>query len=165
MRSLLPTVTILTSAVGLGVYIPALLLNYQFRKRGLKSEVVVLESLYSSASKQKFRKHRRAYHDNFALALMAHKMTRGVEKHLETGSIDHLLQRWRNEERFKFVVWSGFWMPIVERYRSERAPRKLDLHLCRIDAEISASFKHWPRREEDREIWLWNWEQRRLVYE
>jgi hypothetical protein len=165
MRSQLPIVTILTSAVGLGVYIPALLLNYQFRKRGLNSEVLVLETFYSSISKHKFKKHQRAYHDNFALALMAHKMTRGVEENLETGSIDRLLQRWRDEERFKFVVWSGFWMPIIEVYRSEVASRKVDLHLCRIDAEISASFKNWPRREEDREIWLWNWEQRKLLYE
>ena len=165
MKSEFPRITILSSAIGLGIYIPALLINYQLRKQGLDSEVMVLEDYYTPLSKNKFKKHQQAYHDNFSLALMAHRMTRDVQDNLDTKIINIILENWQDENRLHFITWSGFWLPIIDQYRKRVSPQKLKLDLCRIDAEISASFKIYPHHKDDSEIWLWNWEQKKLIYE
>jgi hypothetical protein len=160
------TITILCSGVALGVYIPALLVNYQLRRHKLNTEVIVLENYYTSESKEKLEFHKKAYHNNFSIALMAHKMTRDIQFSLDQELINSLLQNWEEENRRYFIIWSGFWMPIIEIYRNRVAPQKLNIDLCRIDADISASFKIYKERhQDDNEVWLWNWEQKKLIYE
>jgi hypothetical protein len=161
-----PIITILCSGVALGVYIPALLLDYQLQHHQLKTEVVILEHLYPPENQQKLKDHKRAYHQNFSIALMAHKMTRDIQVSLDDELVDSLLSTWESEHRLNFIVWSGFWMPIVEQYRNRVAPRQVNVDLCRIDADISATFKNYTElNEHDREIWLWHWAQKELVYE
>ncbi|WP_375502641.1 hypothetical protein [uncultured Nostoc sp.] len=160
------TITILGSGVALGVYIPALLVNYQLKKHHLKTEVVVLESFYTAESREKLKKHKQVYHQNFSMALMAHRMIRDIQFSLEPELINSLLTTWQTENRLDFIVWSGFWMPILEEYRNRVVPQKLNVDICRIDADISASFKVYTNSQfNDNEIWLWNWEQKRLIYE
>jgi hypothetical protein len=160
------TVTILCSGVALGVYIPALLLNHQLQQQQLKTEVVILEHLYTSASQQKLKDHKRAYHQNFSMALMAHKMTKDIQFSLDDELVTFILNSWESEHRCNFIVWSGFWMPIVEKYRQQVAPTKINVDLCRIDADVSATFKSYTDfNEHDREIWLWNWAEKKLGYE
>lgn len=161
-----PTVTILCSGVALGVYIPALLLNYQLQQHQLQTDVVILEHLYTPESQQKLKNHRQAYHKNFSMALMGHKMTRDIQVSLDDRLIENLLNTWEDENRRDFIVWSGFWMPLIEKYRNRVAPTVINVDICRIDAEISATFKTYADlNQHDTEIWLWNWEQRKLVYE
>jgi hypothetical protein len=161
-----PTVTILCSGVALGVYIPALLLDYQLQQHQLKTAVVILEHLYTLESQEKLKIHKQAYHQNFSMALMAHKMTRDIQVSLDNELVNNLLNIWETENRRDFIVWSGFWMPIIEKYRHRVAPNKVNVDLCRIDADISATFKTYTDfKENDREIWLWNWEQKKLIYE
>jgi hypothetical protein len=160
------TITILCSGVALGVYIPALLLNYQLAQHQLQTEVTILEHLYTPESQQKLKSHQQAYHKNFAMALMAHKMTKDIQFSLDDKLVNSILSRWESEQRCNFIVWSGFWMPIIEKYRNRVAPRKVTVDLCRIDADISATFKTYTDfNENDREIWLWNWDQKKLIYE
>lgn len=159
-----PTVTILCSGAALGVYIPALLLNHQLRALGLKTEVEVLEVLYSTASLEKLQRHKQAFHENFALANMTHRMTGNVEASFDEQHLESLLTGWESDNRRDFIVWSGFWMPVVAQYRKRVAPAHLNVDICRIDAEISTSFKGQPKGNA-REIWFWNWSQRRLEYE
>jgi hypothetical protein len=161
-----PTVTILCSGVALGVYIPALLLNYQLQQQHLKTEVVILEHFYTPESQQKLKVHKQAYHQNFSMALMGHKMTRDIQVSLDNELVNSLLSTWEAENRGNFIVWSGFWMPIIEKYRHRVAPRIVNVDLCRIDADVSATFKNYTEfNENDREIWLWHWAQKKLVYE
>jgi hypothetical protein len=96
---------------------------------------------------------------------MAHRMARGVASSLDAARIDGLLRRWAEEGRRDFIVWSGFWLPIVERYRS-LAGGPLNIDCCRIDAVVSPSFRaHQGLAPDAREIWLWNWNERRTVFE
>jgi hypothetical protein len=76
-----------------------------------------------------------------------------------------LIDRWIAEGRDRFIVWSGFWLPLIERYRQLRGGGSLHVDHCRIDAEISASFKIYPHLQNGNSIWLWNWEERRIVHE
>jgi hypothetical protein len=161
-----PIVTILCSGVALGVYIPALLLNYQLQQQYLKTEVIILEHLYTPENQQKLKNHQQAYHQNFSMALMAHKMTRDIQVSLDDQLVDDLLNSWEAENKSNFIVWSGFWMPLIENYRNRVAPKVINVDICRIDAEISATFKTYTDlHQNDTEIWLWNWKQRKLVYE
>jgi hypothetical protein len=162
----MPKVTILCSGVALGVYIPALLLNYQLQQQQLQTDVVILEHLYLPENQDKLKQHKQVYHQNFSMALMGHKMTRDIQVSLDDRLVEDLLRSWEVENRYNFIVWSGFWMPLIEKYRQQVAPRIVNVDLCRIDADISATFKNYTDlNEHDREIWLWHWAEKKLVYE
>ena len=160
-----PRVSILTSGIGLGVYIPALLVQRQLAALALRAEVEVLEEYYVPEAQRRHLEHKQAYHDNFALALMAHRMARGIEQHLDDARLGELLGRWAGEGRTRFIVWSGFWLPILERYRA-LASTPLSVDCCRIDAEVSASFRvHADLFADATEVWLWSWAQKKTVQE
>jgi len=164
MRGSLP-VSILTSGIGLGVYIPALLVQRQMRALGVTADVETLEFYYSPDSQRRHLAHKKAYHHDFRLALMAHRMTRGVAGSLEQPRIDELVRRWIAEGRKDFIVWSGFWLPILERYRQLSGAR-LQIDCCRIDAVVSASFRaHDGLAPDAAEIWLWNWQEKKTFFE
>ena len=161
--SLPSPVTILTSGIGLGVYIPALLIERRLRRLHCAAEVEVLEEYYTPVHQQGHLAHKRAHHQNFALAQIAHRMAREVQQCLAADRIDALLQRWAMEDRKHFILWSGFWLPIVERYRQMMGGMRLDVDHCRIDAEVSASFKiHGDLAANGNEIWLWNWNEKKI---
>ncbi len=160
-----PCVTILTSGIGLGVYMPALLLQRRMRALGIDVEVEVLEGYYTADGRTRHLAHKQAFHDSFDLALIGHRMTRSVDGSLDHARVDELLGRWRAQRRTSFIVWSGFWLPILEQYRV-RAELDLAIDCCRIDAQVSASFRvHAALERGTNEIWLWNAEQQRTVFE
>lgn len=159
-------ITILCSGVALGVYIPALLLRHQLEALGVAAEVVLLEDLYSAAGLDALERLRDAFHRRFELAKIAQRMTAGVRPRFDRDRVDALLAGWRDEGRRELVVWSGFWMPLVEQYRARYAPDPVEVDLCRIDATVSPSFRGCPAPGPgDREIWFWNGRNRRLEHE
>ncbi len=161
-----PPITVLTSATGLGVYIPGLLVRDAIRNIGIRSEVEVLEGFYAHASLQKFLEARDQFRRNFGLALIGHRMARTVDHCLDASRIHDLLNRWQCEGRREFVTWSGYWLPILNRYQRLIAPGSVQVDLCRIDARRSASFEvHAELESGAREIWLWNAERACLDYE
>ena len=99
-----PEVTVLGSGVALGVYIPALLVARGLARRGVQADVEVVESLYTAASLENLERHREAYHRDFALALMGHRMTRDIRSSLAGEREAALLGRWHAEGRRRFVV-------------------------------------------------------------
>lgn len=161
----MPRVTILTSAVGLGTYIPALLVCRQLRHYGVDADVEVLEHYYLPGFQQRHVAVAEAHHASFALAQMAHRMARTVRDYLDGERVQRCLLGWAEADCRHFIVWSGFWLPIVERYRTLTG-WTIQVDHCRIDAEISASFKvHADLDSLGREIWLWQGDTSQLVYE
>lgn len=161
-----PKVTILCSGVALGVYVPALLVDRQLVRHSIPTDLVVLERYYTDGHGQKLAALKKAYHRNFAMALMGHRMTTDVQWSLDYALIGALLCQWEREERLDFIVWTGFWMPVLDVYRKRMAPKKLAIDVCRIDATVSASFRAYDRlRDDETEVWFWNWEQRSLDHE
>jgi hypothetical protein len=158
--------TILTSAVGLGIYIPALLIRERLRALGHAADVEVLEEHYEPARLRAHIAHRQAHHDNFALAQLANRMARDVQHCLDADQVQALLARWAHEGRRRFIVWSGFWLPLLERYRALVPQLRLEIDHCRIDADLSASFRIFPAlRGAGTEIWLWQGDSGRVVNE
>jgi hypothetical protein len=63
------------------------------------------------------------------------------------------------------MVWSGFWLPILEKYR-QRVDGSVRVDCCRIDAVVSASFRAYRDLERGAtEIWLWSWQDQKTVFE
>jgi len=92
-------------------------------------------------------------------------MARSVEGSLDPARVDALLRGWHADHRAHFIVWSGFWLPILERYRREAAV-SVHIDCCRIDAVVSASFRaHDGLAADATEIWLWNAQDKRTVFE
>lgn len=160
----LAPLTILTSAVGLGIYLPALFIQRRSAREGYPAEVEVIEAHYLEPKQQAHLANRDAQQRNFALAKIANRMVRDVADCLDTVRIDALFARWAEQGRVRFVVWSGFWLPLLDAYRRYSGlPLRIDR--CHIDAALSASFRIHPGLDDrSREIWLWNWERRELGY-
>jgi hypothetical protein len=159
-----PPVTILTSGIGLGIYIPSLLIQRQLQRIGINADVEVLEAHYTARGQRLHLEHKSAFRDNFSLALIANRMARSVEDWIDAESISELLRNWTREGREDFIVWSGFWLPVLNEYGRKSTGIRLNIDLCRIDAEISASFRaHRDVNLRGTEIWLWNWSKKRLV--
>ena len=120
-----PKVTILCSGVALGVYVPALLVERQLMRRNIPTDVVVLERYYKAPQHQQLAALKTAYHHNFAMARLAHRMTSDVQSSLDEAQIEALLDQWQREDRLDFMVWSGFWMPVLDAYRKLMTPKRL----------------------------------------
>jgi hypothetical protein len=165
----LPRVTVLGSGVALGVYVPALLVERQLERRGVPAETLVIESLYTEAGISSLERCRVAYQRQFELARLAHRMTRAISPVLDEDAVDELLACWSAEDRRHFAIWSGFWLPVIDRYR-RMVRRPLHVDLCRIDAKISVTFRVYQHLCDElggsaREVWLWNLERNALDVE
>jgi hypothetical protein len=108
--------------------------------------------------------HQKAYHRDFRLALAGRRMAGSVEGRLDDERINRLLTAWRRDGRARFLVWSGYWLPVLDRYMASVPDAHIELDFCRIDAEESDSFRvhHEPAGVVRRELWLWNWQRRAL---
>lgn len=154
--------TVLTSAVGLGVYLPALLIQRALSGQGVAAEIEVIEAQYRPEKQQAHVASRDAQQRDFALAKIANRMVRDVADCLDAARVQRLFAHWAGQGRDRFVVWSGFWLPLLDGYRRYSGlPLKLD-H-CHIDAAVSASFRiHSQFADAGRDVWLWNWDRREL---
>ena len=159
-----PPVTILTASAGLGVYVPALLNQRALRDAGHVVDVEVIEGWFTASHVERHLAHKTAFGNDFKLALIGHRMPKDVQPGLDVSRIDTLLDTWVGEERRSFIVWSGFWFSVLQRYIDRMPHLPVTVDLGRIDAVVSASFRIQPELTgvQCRDIWLWNWAERRL---
>ena len=123
-----------------------------------------MEDWFTAPHLERHLAHKLAYQRDFRLALAGRQMARSVENCLDNTRIEALLADWQRQGRESFVVWSGYWLPVLERYISCVPETQVRLELCRIDAVESGSFivHDDPTRAVCSELWLWNWERRAL---
>ncbi len=166
-----PIITILCSGVALGVYVPALLVDHQLRARGAATEVVVLEDSFTAEKQARILQNKAAFHRDFAVAKMGQRMARDVRPNLDDARVEQLYAAWLADERRLFIVFSGFWMPLLDAYRRRIAPARLWAHLLHMDAAVSASWG-WAAREGlvdaydgYQQVWLFNQAAGRLYYQ
>lgn len=122
-------VTILASGIALGDYVPALLLRDNLIRRGAEAEVVLLESLCISSKPERIR-----------LALKGQRLPSKVLNAVDVLKKKQLFTKWMQEKRYRFVLFSGHWLPLVDEYlRNSRYP--LDKVDCiHMDAVVSSSW-------------------------
>jgi hypothetical protein len=159
-----PTV-ILASCVGLGTYIPALLVRERMSQLGAPARVEVLEAHYTPEHQRRHAQHRAAFHSHPGLARAADGLRRDQRDSLDRERVAGLFAGWAQEEVTHFSVWSGFWLPVLRAYES-LARRQLTVDLCHADADSSASFKaNENNRGAARDVRFWSWSERRVVRE
>ncbi|MCY9590028.1 hypothetical protein PC41400_28035 [Paenibacillus chitinolyticus] len=134
------SVTLLASGNSLGAYIPAMHLHTYLQGRGVGSDVHVLENVYHEEVRDKIRATKKAFHADFSVARMGHKLARPVDTSLNEEAVLRLLEDWMRAGVTRFAVFTGFWLPILERYKAA-AGKPLDIRLIRLDAWDTPSFK------------------------
>jgi hypothetical protein len=133
-------IAILCSGVALGVYVPGLILRRDLRARGVPAEVFVLEELYPEDKRAALARSKVAFHQSFRMAVAGHRLARDITPLLDEGAVESQLDRWREQACRTFVVLSGFWLPLLDRYAAT-ALTPLAVELCHIDSIDSPSFR------------------------
>lgn len=159
------TVIILCSGASLGAYIPALIAHHQLSDRGIASEVVVLENILLEKKRNNVLETKFAFHRNFSFALMAQKLTKDITPSLDPNLVSHLLATWRQQKCRRFMIFSGFWLPIANQYLQETEGQDIAIDLCHMDASVSTSWKMYDTTHPAfRHVWFFNWENKCLGY-
>ncbi|MDP4182945.1 MAG: UDP-glucuronosyltransferase [Bacillota bacterium] len=136
-------VTVLCSGVAMGVYTPALAVRHQLENNKIDTDVVVLESLYLEDKRNKINDTKKVFHKDFRIAKKAHEMAKDITPSLDKELVNELFANWRDQERQHFIVFSGFWMPILMKYREFVHPQKVYADLVIVDSVISPSWKSY----------------------
>jgi hypothetical protein len=158
--------TILCSGVALGVYIPAILVDYQLKKEHINTDVVVLENLLPDDIKSKIVENKKAFHKNFRFALAGQKISKDLWPLLDMNKIENLFSIWKIEKRRKFIIFSGFWMSIINEYGKKSGFNDLNIDIIHMDADISVSWKHFENEcKSYNNIWLYSYDNKKLIYE
>ncbi|MBP1310559.1 hypothetical protein JOD82_003656 [Paenibacillus sp. 1182] len=135
-------VTILCSGFGLGFYTPGLLLQAGLRRLGVDTAIHVFENVLPESARLKVDKSRKAYHDNFAVALMSQKVPQDMRNSLDLAAMEVLLNQWMEEDRRYFICLSGHWMYVLEEYRKRREPESVHVDIVYMDSTPSPSWKN-----------------------
>jgi hypothetical protein len=155
-------VTILCAGPGLGFYVPGALLARQIGRRR-PVDLVVIEALLPAAHQATVRRARVDFHRDFRVAKMGQRVVKDFTADLDPSAVEALRRRWTDEGRRDFIVFSGFWAPLLSRHAREAGPLRIDL--CHVDAAASSS---WSLAGADgrppgaRDVWFVEWEERRL---
>jgi hypothetical protein len=149
-------IALLTSGATLGTHVPALILAERLRRAGQQVQVHVFEELLPSAEVERLRAAKTAFRGTFRMAVAAQRMVRDQAPALDDNRVTALLERWRTERVSTVVAFSGFWVPVVERYRAAAAGA-VRADICHLDAAATPSFRLFEDTTADyRHIWMFD---------
>jgi hypothetical protein len=129
---------VLTSGVALGVHVPGLLLADRIREQGGTAYVSVLERLMPPQTLETTARSKQAFHRDFRVALAGQKLARNAAVSVDPAAVDQLFADWQRRGVTKFVVFSGFWLTLLEQYVAQHGPVAVDV--CHVDSVRSPSF-------------------------
>lgn len=157
---------ILGSGVALGVYIPAIYIYQSLKRNGVPAEVFVLENLLLEAKKNKINDNKKAFHRNFAVALLGQKMAGDIMPSLDPEKLEGFFNQCLRESITNFIVVSGFWLSVLELFKSRYPDYRFSAECVHMDSIISTSWKKVNYQAEYcSNRWLFNHEERRIVSE
>jgi hypothetical protein len=147
-------IALLTSGVTLGTHVPALILAQRLRAAGSTVTVEVFERLLRRAELDKLRAAKVEFRADFKVAVTAQRMARDQSPAFDDGAVGELLGRWRAAGVRTVVVFSGLWVPVVERYLTGTgAGTRVDV--CHLDSADTASFRLFADRTAGwRHLWM-----------
>ncbi len=159
-------VSILCAGPGLGFYVPGVVMNRQLGNYGQDSAVYVFEDFLRKDKKDNVAKAKINFHRNFSFALMGQQLAKDPSPYLDEARLGELLTAWQQQACRHFVVFSGFWIPVLEQYRQLLNGAELDIHLCHVDAANSTSWKLFETATTTgyNHIWFNNWDNRSITY-
>jgi len=112
-------IVILCASAGLGTYVPAVQLYRYLLTQECPVSIEVLECLFSPDKLTQIKAARGRFQNDFRFALTARK---AVGLHSPAGCLDIdkrsvLLNRWKETGKTRFIVFSGFWLPLLREYQ------------------------------------------------
>ena len=134
-------ILILCSGFGLGHFIPGLLIRNKLRRLGVAADVVVFESLLLPTKLDMVERNRKAYHENFLVALTSAKVPMDSSKSLDMSAVESLFLDWERRNVRDFICISGHWVNILDRYRKNRPTTTIRGDLLYLDVERPPSWK------------------------
>ncbi|MGE4256795.1 MAG: hypothetical protein AB7E84_16535 [Xanthobacteraceae bacterium] len=154
---------ILCSALGLGHYVPGLLIREELASAGVKSCVLVFESFIDKDQRTAIVKSRAAYQRNSALVRIGQKLIPKIHasSHINLNEIRCIVDA---ERISHFVVLTGFWLHVLVELATERS---FTTDLLHIDAASSPSWdagKDAAASLAARNLWISNWANRRIEH-
>lgn len=132
-------IEILTSGVALGVHVPGLLLADRLRERGVAARVNVLERLLPEEKLATTAAMRSAFHRDFRVALVGQRVATNPCDAVPAARVESLFAEWAYRGARRFVVFSGYWLSIVDQYVARH--EDVRVHVCHVDSTASPSFE------------------------
>lgn len=149
-------IALLTSGATLGTHVPALILAERLRRAGAEVRVHVFEELLPAQEIDRLRAAKAAFRGTFRVAVAAQRMVRDQAPALDEERVAALVEGWRAEGVGTIVAFSGFWVPVVERYRAG-APGPVRADVCHLDSAATPSFRLFDETTADyRHIWMFD---------
>lgn len=145
---------VLTSGVGLGAHVPGLLLAQRMREHGADVEVSVLERLLPDSKRATAARMKCAFHRDFRVALTGLRLAVDPSAAVAEPAVRELAGHWRKRGLRRLVVFSGFWLPIIEQCAA-LCGNWPEIDICHVDSVPSASFRAvGPILPQARHVWL-----------
>ena len=132
---------ILCSGITLGVYNPALIVRNKLREMGKEPAVFVLENLFRHEKQNSISKMKQMFHKSFKFALMGQRASKTVDDNCDPDFLKQLFQRWHDSGINHFIVFSGFWMSILEEYQKQNSQSSYRIDIYHMDAVESKSWE------------------------
>ncbi len=134
-------VGILCSGVALGVYIPAVHIHRDLESKGVFSEVYVLENLIPDDKKGRINENKIAFHKDFSVARMGQRVAGDILPIIDRDKLAEIFKSWIDQEIEHFIIISGFWVSILEIFKSRYPGRHFVGECLHIDSDFSPSWK------------------------
>ncbi|GHH76888.1 hypothetical protein GCM10018793_23690 [Streptomyces sulfonofaciens] len=154
-------IAVLTSGVALGVHVPGLLLASRLRERGADVRIDVLERHLPADRLTSVAASRKLFHSDFRTARVGQRLASDPADGIPEGARAELERAWEEDGVRVFVVFSGFWLGIVDHYVHRHladrrpggpAPRVV---ICHVDSTTSPSFRRSAAQQSGAEVvWL-----------
>ncbi|WP_029284515.1 hypothetical protein [Pedobacter sp. R20-19] len=160
-----PCVTILNAGPGMGFYVPGVIMAKQLKEAGIPTIVHVFENFYKGDKKNIIPRMKSKFHKNFSFALMGQSMATDPSSALNEEMVTLLLDTWLKEKRHHFVVFSGFWLSILNRFLEITDHKDIKIDLCHLDADYSVSWKMYNCTSATANtVWFHSWEKQQINY-
>jgi UDP-N-acetylglucosamine:LPS N-acetylglucosamine transferase len=162
-------IALLCSGAGLGFYVPGLIMECQLKKKGISTEVFVIETYLKWDKQEQMIESKKTYHENFSIAIIAQRMPRDIRASFDYAEIDKLLESMAKQGIEDFIVFSGHWMYILDMYREQVSPKAIKAELVYVDSDLSPSWRWLKKYKPDysrncHEVWFFNFENMQINY-
>jgi hypothetical protein len=150
---------ILCASAGLGTYTPAVQFYRYLCAQGRHVSIEVLECLFPPEKLSQIQAARQRFQNDYRFALASRRALRlqSPADSVDPDKRSVLLNRWRHDQQSRFIVFSGFWLPLLKEYQ-ESLGTEIAVDCVQMEVVLSPS---WRAHLKDypfptRVIWLYS---------
>lgn len=146
---------ILSSGMGLGVYVPSLIIRNKLKKQLIDCELLVLEDLFTVEKQNKIEESKVLFHKSYKVAVVGHKIGFGnMTNLLDEEKVSTLIEKLQVENSYKFIVMFGGWSEIINRYY--KVNDNLYIDAIHMDVGVTPSWKKFNCIPSYNDIWIYD---------